>query len=137
MLSKLELWTQARGLAYCASWVLCKTNSACSVAGMHLHTGSVFWSGQPSPTSHCSAGGVHLPTLCRVWRAACPSGILTFEEVCQLTQRHSVIMEWTIEPERVWAELHDLVGGHVSEVSGMSPWQQLSTGASGQSCRAC
>ena len=72
------------------------------------------WSMQPSATSHCSAGGVHLPTLRRVWHAACPSDILTFEEVCRLTQRHNVIMNLPIEPELVWAELCDMVGGKLS-----------------------
>ena len=88
---------------------LCNTDSPCSEAGMHLHTGSATLSMQRSANSHCSAGGVHLPTLRRVWHAACPSGILTFKEVYQLTQRHSVIMNLFIEPEGVWAQLRDLV----------------------------
>lgn len=80
---------------------------------------------QPSATSHCSAGSLHLPTLRRLWRTVCPSGTLTVEDVRKLTQRHSVIMDLPIDPEGVWAELQDMMGGDAdgdsSEVSGTSP----------------
>lgn len=61
--------------------------------------------------SPCPPGSLHLPTLRRLWRTVCPSGTLTVEDVRKLTQRHSVIMDLPIDPEGVWAELQDMMGG--------------------------
>ena len=64
--------------------------------------------------------------LRRLWCAVCPSGALTFGEVCDWVTWHSVCIGLPINPEGVWAELRDMLGEDISEVSGASLGQELS-----------
>ena len=81
---------------------------------------------QPSAASHRFAGSVDRPALRRLWNALCPTGILTFGEVCSWVAWHSVSMGLPISAEGVWAELRDMLGETLNQVSA-SMWQEPST----------
>ena len=82
---------------------------------------------QPSAASHHFAGSVDRPALRRLWRALCPTSILTFGEMCSWVSWHSVSMGLPINPEGVWAELRDMLGEDIDQVSGASMWQEPGT----------
>ena len=65
--------------------------------------------------------------LRRLWCAICPAGVLTSDEVCSWVAGHSVSLCRPIKPEGVWAELRDMLGEDIEEVSGASLWQEPST----------